>query len=86
VVAQIEGIVTGIIGRDAAEFLEFSERSSFIDDLEMDSIQLVHLAQRVNELYGDRIDFIGWLSAKPVDEILALTIGDVTAFVEKGSR
>jgi hypothetical protein len=48
----------------------------------MDSIKLIHLAERVNDIYGEQADFIGWLSAKPLEEILALTVGDVVLFVE----
>jgi acyl carrier protein len=83
VALQLQQIVTEIVGEDIAELLDFTENSSFILDLEMDSIKIVHLAERVNDLYGDRVDFVGWLSAKSVEEILALTIGDVAGFVEK---
>jgi acyl carrier protein len=85
VVLQLKQIVTEIIGEDVAEFLDFTEDSAFILDLEMDSIKLIHLAERVNDIYGDRVDFIGWLSAKPIEEILALTVGDVAGFVEKNA-
>jgi acyl carrier protein len=84
VTSQLKLIVTEIIGEDAAEFLEFNEESTFILDLEMDSIQLIHLIERVSDLYGDQADFIGWLSAKPVEEVRALTVGDVARFVEEG--
>jgi acyl carrier protein len=84
VIPQIRQIVTEIIGEDAAELLDFTEESTFILDLEMDSIQLIHLAERVNDRYGDQVDFVGWLSTKPIEDLLALTVGDVANFVEEG--
>jgi acyl carrier protein len=83
VILQLEQIVTEIIGQDAAAFLDFTEDSAFILDLEMDSIKLIHFAECVNDLYGGRVNFIGWLSTKPVEEILALTVSDVVDFVEQ---
>ena len=80
---RLEQCVTRVIGEDAMSFLEISDGSSFIHDLEMDSIQLIHLAEQVNSLYGDRVDFIGWLSTKPVKGLLALTVGDVARFIEE---
>jgi acyl carrier protein len=85
VVAQIEQIVTEIIGEDAAEFLNFTDKSRFILDLEMDSIQLIHLIECVNNVYGAQVNFVEWLSVKSVEEILALTVGDVADFVEEGT-
>lgn len=84
VVAGLEQIVTEIIGEDAAEFLDFTEESRFILDLEMDSIQLIHLIECVSNVYGDQANFVEWLSAKSIEEILALTVGDVARFVENG--
>jgi acyl carrier protein len=84
VIPQIRQIVTEIIGEDAAELLDFTEESAFILDLEMDSIQLIHLVGRVNDCYGGQVDFVGWLSAKPVEDLPALTVGDVVRFVEEG--
>jgi acyl carrier protein len=86
VVAELKQIVTEIIGEDAAEFLDFTETSRFILDLEMDSIQLIHLIECASNLYGERVNFVKWLSAKPVGEILALTVGDVARFVEESVR
>lgn len=80
---QIEELVAKIIGEDAAMLLEITEQSSFVGDLEMDSIQIVHLAEHINERYGDQVDFISWLSAKSIKELLGLTVGDVAAFIEK---
>jgi acyl carrier protein len=83
IIAQIEQLIAEIIGSDAAELLDISEQSSFVGDLEMDSIQIVHLAEHINERYGKQVDFVGWLSSKSVKELLALTVGNVAAFIEE---
>jgi acyl carrier protein len=79
---DLKAIIVEIIGADAAEFIEITEESAFVGDLEMDSIQIVQFAEIVNEHYGDEVDFVGWLSKKPIRQLIDLTIGDVAAFIE----
>jgi acyl carrier protein len=79
---HLKATVVGIIGADVAEFIEISEESAFVGDLEMDSIQIVQFAEIVNEHYGGEVDFVGWLSKKPIRHLVNLTIGDVAAFIE----
>jgi acyl carrier protein len=81
--ALIEQFVREIIGEDTADLLDVNEQSSFVGDLEMDSIQIVHLAERINECYGKQVDFIGWLSAKSIRDLLDLTVDDVATFIEE---
>ncbi|RKN08434.1 acyl carrier protein [Streptomyces radicis] len=49
--------------------------SRFADDLELESIDLVALAERLEERYGDRVNFAEFLADLDLDEIIALTVG-----------
>jgi acyl carrier protein len=79
---QLRAIIEEVIGVDAAELTEITKDSAFIDDLEMDSIQIVQLAEFVNDRYGEQVDFISWLSQKPFTELLKLKVGDISDFIE----
>jgi acyl carrier protein len=79
---DLKAIIVEIIGADAAEFIEITEESAFVGDLEMDSIQIIQFAEIVNEHYGNEVDFVGWLSKKPIQWLVDLTIGDVATFIE----
>jgi acyl carrier protein len=81
---QLKEIIVEVIGADAAEIVGIHPRSAFLDDLGMDSIQIVAFAGKVNELYGSRIDFIAWLSRKPVRQLASLKVGDVAAYIADG--
>jgi acyl carrier protein len=83
VFSQLKAIIEEVIGADAVELIEITEDSAFIDDLEMDSIQIVQLAELVNDRYGEQVDFITWLSQVPLTEILKLKVGDIAGFIEK---
>ncbi|MDR1183775.1 MAG: phosphopantetheine-binding protein [Coriobacteriales bacterium] len=82
VFSQLERMIIDIIGDEAAEFIDISEQSTFVTDLEMDSIQIVQLVEQVNELYGRRVDFLSLLSDKSLSELLKLTVGDIVKFIE----
>jgi acyl carrier protein len=79
---QLKAVIVEIIGDDVAEFIEITKDSAFIGDLEMDSIQIVKFAEIINEHYGNEIDFVGWLSKKPIPQLIDLTIGEVASFIE----
>ena len=55
--------------------------TSFSNDLELESIEFVALAKKLQERYGTRIDFAGWLSGMELDQILALSVGDLVEFI-----
>jgi acyl carrier protein len=80
--SQLKRMIIDIIGVEAAEFVDISEQSAFVTDLEMDSIQIIQLAEQVNELYGERVDFLSLLSDKSLSELLELTVGDIVEFIE----
>ena len=54
--------------------------TSFRDGLGFDSIRFIALAELIQNRY-DQIDFVTWLQAKPLAQIMALTVGDVADFV-----
>lgn len=55
--------------------------TSFDVDLELESLEFVALAERLRTYFGAQIDFVEWLATLELDEIIALTVGDVVAFV-----
>ncbi len=57
--------------------------TSFADDLELESIEFVALAELIQGEFGADIDFVTWLSDLEFDRIIALTVGDVVGFIER---
>lgn len=70
-----------VIGEDWAEELDIGEDTSFASDLELESIEFVALAEKMQGRYGDQVDFVRWLSEKQVADILRLRVGDVVEFI-----
>ena len=74
-------MITEVIGVDELVGLEIGLETSFQEDLEVESIEFVALSERLMARYGNDVDFVGWMAGMELDEIIALTVGDLVAFV-----
>ena len=70
-----------VIGEAWADDLAIDRATSFNRDLELESIEFVSLAEKLQETYGGRVDFAGWLADKDLDQIIGLTVGEVVDFI-----
>ena len=75
-------MIQGAIGDDWDLDQPIALETSFGDDLELESIEFVSLAEALREHYGDEVDFVAWLSTKELDEIIQLKVGDVVEFID----
>ena len=78
VVAQLIGEV---IGEDYVADIDIDEDTSFSDDLEMESIEFVALAEALQLRFGERVDFVAWLADLELDDLIEMTVGRVAAFI-----
>lgn len=81
VLATITGLIGDVVGEDFLVDLEVAMDTSFNDDLEIESIEFVALAERLTATYGDRVDFAGWLADMELDEIIGITVGEVVDYI-----
>jgi acyl carrier protein len=56
---------------------------TYCEDLALDSIETVRVAELLRGRYGERVDFDSWTRRLDLDAILALTIGDVARFIDQ---
>ncbi|QXC59427.1 acyl carrier protein [Aquihabitans sp. G128] len=81
VLAELERILTEVIGDDLLLDEPLSMATSFDEDLQLESIEFVALAEKLLDTYGERVDFVTWMAGMELDEIIALTVGQVVDFV-----
>jgi acyl carrier protein len=81
VLGAVRAILIDVIGPDYAIDLSIEMDTSFDADLGLESIEFVALAERLQEQYGRDVDFIAWLATKELDEIIALTVGELVSFL-----
>ena len=81
--AVVTGLIRDVIGEDWDLDEPVTVDTSFAHDLELESIEFVALAEQLHEKYGSRVDFVRWLSAKELDEIIQLKVGDVVEYIDR---
>jgi acyl carrier protein len=81
VLAEVTAMITSVIGPDDLVGIEIGLETSFQEDLEVESIEFVGLSEHLMARYGDQVDFVGWMASMELDEIIALTVGDLVEFV-----
>jgi acyl carrier protein len=81
ILTEVRAMLTEIIGAEYALSLDIGMATSFDADLELESIEFVKLATMLTERYGDRVDFVAFLAAKELDEIIEMTVGEVVTYI-----
>jgi acyl carrier protein len=81
VLRVIERLVIEIAGDEILLAGPLTMTSSFNGDLELESIEFVALAEKLQLHYGGQVDFVGWISAKELDQIIGLTVGELVEFI-----
>jgi acyl carrier protein len=81
VLDDVIGFITQVLGEDYVAHLDIDLDTSFNDDLEVESIEFVALSEVLREHYGEQVDFVAWIADMDVDEIIALTVGELVEFI-----
>jgi acyl carrier protein len=61
--------------------VEITEATSFNEDLELESIDLVSLTALIAQRWGETVNLAEFLAEKGLDEVIALKVGDLVDFV-----
>jgi acyl carrier protein len=84
VLRELIEVLASVLGEEVVAVMDVSAESSFVRDLEMDSIAIVAFASEVNERFGERVDFIAWLRGQSLRSLQKLTVKDVADFIVQG--
>ena len=85
VLADLQEILGEVIGEDFLLEDEVTMETSFDEDLQLESIEFVALAEKLLERYGEAVDFVSWLAGMDLDSIISLTVGQLVDFVVTAS-
>ena len=61
--------------------IEITMETTFHDDLELESIDLVDLAGMLHEHYGDRVNLAEFLTAMDVEKIINMPVGTLVDYI-----
>ncbi|MCG3752664.1 acyl carrier protein [Amycolatopsis sp. Poz14] len=78
VVAELLGELVGdadVLG------VEITPDTTFHEDLQLESIDLVTFASILAEHFGEDVNLAEYLAEKDLDDVIGLTVGDIARFV-----
>jgi acyl carrier protein len=81
ILRTVERLVVEVAGDELLLAGPITTTTSFNADLELESIEFVALAEKLQQHYGGGVDFVGWISKKELDQIIALTVGELVEFI-----
>lgn len=78
----VKEFLASVIGEEFIGEYDLSLDSTLTGDLEMESIELVELSEKVKSKYGSNANMSEWVSKLSLDQLISLTIGDVVRFID----
>ena len=81
ILAELRAMLIEVIGAEYALSFDIDMDTSFEADLELESIDLVGLSGQLRDHYGDKINFAAFIAERELEEIIALTVGELVGFV-----
>ena len=80
ILTEVQSMVRSVLGEFGPD-VEVTTTSSFSDDLEMESIDVVALAGRLQARYGDVVNFAQFVSRLDVSSMAELRVGQVVDYI-----
>ncbi|SEQ05491.1 acyl carrier protein [Solimonas aquatica] len=77
--------IRSTINEDWIQHFDIDADTRFNDDLELESIEFVKIAEALQRHYGE-IDIIGWLSGKDIHELIGLSVGQLAEHIITAGR
>src|SRR5688572_19170555 len=79
----IKKFIIEVMGKDFADELDdIDSQTSFANDLEMDSIEIVEFTEKLKAYFGEQIQFNTWLSTMELEQIISLKVGDIVNYID----
>jgi acyl carrier protein len=73
--------IRSTIAEDWIQDVEIGPATRFNDDLEIESIEFVKIADAIQLHYGTQLDVVGWLAGKSIQELISLSVGDLAGYI-----
>ena len=81
ILEEVAAMIKEVIGEEWTEETVVSMDTTFTFDLEVESIELISLAEKLQEKYGTEVNFPVWLADKELDDIINLTVGQLVDYI-----
>ncbi|MFD3542608.1 acyl carrier protein [Streptomyces sp. NPDC058662] len=83
ILAEITGMLVRVVGDEFLLADEVTPKTTFNEDLALESIEFVALAELLHERYGSGVDLMGFLAEKDMEAILAMSVGELVDHIAR---
>jgi acyl carrier protein len=77
----IEDAIVEVVGRDYYEECDITLDSTFAEDVELESMEVMEIAEKLMEGYEGKVDFVAWFSDMELEDLVELSLGDLVEFI-----
>ncbi|MEU7062367.1 acyl carrier protein [Streptomyces sp. NPDC046161] len=81
ILAEITSMLVEIVGDEYLLAEEVTMKTTFNEDLALESVEFVALAELLHHRYGAEVDLMGFLAEKDMDAILAMSVGELVTHI-----
>ncbi len=83
---EVTEMLREVTGEDARWAARVTSSSRLEADLRLDSLEVAALGDLLQQAHGGRVDLPSFLAGLDIDQIIALTVGDLVAYVANASE
>jgi acyl carrier protein len=82
VLYEVVQMLIDVVGDDFLLDVEVTRDTTFSDDLALESIEFVALAEKLQQHYGDNVNFISFIAELDINDIMAMSVGRLVDYIE----
>jgi acyl carrier protein len=77
----VETAIRDVVGEWYYEECQVGLDSTFAEDIELESIEVMEIAEKLIDTYGERVDFVAWFADMELEDLVEITVGSVVDFI-----
>ena len=82
ILSIVRDVILEVMDEDEDEITILMD-TSFQDDLELESIELIAMGDLLGTQFGPSLQFAQWLSQLTLDQLTTLTVGDLVRWIRQ---
>jgi acyl carrier protein len=82
----VEQAIIDVVGQEFYEECEVGLESTFAEDIELESIEVMEIAEKLIDTYGEKVDFVAWFADMQLEDLVEITVGSVVDFIVTSLR
>jgi acyl carrier protein len=79
--ATVETAIRDVVGEWYYEECQVGLDSTFAEDIQLESMEVMEIAERLIEHYEGKVDFVAWFADLELDDLIELTVGRIIDFI-----